>query len=485
MEESVDPGLLPFEELPHEGGGNLQVTRGGFHEVGHRLADDHARHHGFGHRIATQPVETMEIPTGRLAAGEQPGEPGGLAAGVGADAAHRVMLGRAHRNQVTRRVDAQEVLADFLHLAQATVDVGLAEQGDIQPQVLAEAALDAVAGADVLLHAAGDHVAGGELFLLGLVIGHEAVTGGVAQQAAVAPAALGDEDARRHDGGRVKLHRLHVAQLGNAGLEGDRRPDALVDDGVRRDPVDPPEAAGGDAGGAGDVGRQLAGDQVAHDGAVAAARVVDQRDGLAALMDGDGFGHRLVAHRVEHGVAGAVGDEAGAPLLGAAKIAGGDQAVGLGPLREADPPAIHHHLPLAGLDAVPGHAPGGQLAHGLGRSVGEQPRHLLVAAPVGAAHGVFKVHVLVVAGAPGGVAEAGLHAALGRRRVGALGRHQAEDDHLVAAAPGAHRRPQPRQPAPDDEDIGVNNAHVQRPRRLIAGAASAPPASAAGTDSGT
>ena len=41
------------------------------------------------------------------------------------------------------------------------------------------------------------------------------------------------------------------------------------------------------------------------------------------------------------------------------------------------------------------------------------------------------------------------------------------------------------EPAPDDEDIGVNNAHVQRSRRLIAGAASAPPASAAGTDSGT
>ena len=54
-----------------------------------------------------------------------------------------------------------------------------------------------------------------------------------------------------------------------------------------RDPVDPPEAAGGDAGGLRDVGRQLAGDQVAHDGAVAAARVVDQRDRLAALMDGD------------------------------------------------------------------------------------------------------------------------------------------------------------------------------------------------------
>ena len=91
---------------------------------------------------------------------------------------------------------------------------------------------DAVAGADVLLHAARHHVAGGELLLLGLVVGHEAVAGGVAQQAAVA---------RQPSVTRMPAGRWWSGETapppccpgGNAGLEGDRRADAFVDDGVR------------------------------------------------------------------------------------------------------------------------------------------------------------------------------------------------------------------------------------------------------------
>ena len=54
------------------------------------------------------------------------------------------------------------------------------------------------------------------------------------QQAAVAAAALGDQDAGRKDAGRMELHRLHVAERGDAGLERDRVADAFADHRVGR-----------------------------------------------------------------------------------------------------------------------------------------------------------------------------------------------------------------------------------------------------------
>jgi hypothetical protein len=56
---------------------------------------------------------------------------------VGAHAAHRVMLGGAHRNRVFRRIDAEEVAADVLHFAQVLVDVRGAQIADVQPQMFA------------------------------------------------------------------------------------------------------------------------------------------------------------------------------------------------------------------------------------------------------------------------------------------------------------------------------------------------------------
>ena len=53
------------------------------------------------------------------------------------------------------------------------------------------------------------------------------------------------------------------------------------------DSVEPAGAAGGDRGGLGDVGGQFAGDQIAHDRAVAAAAVVDQRERFGALEHRD------------------------------------------------------------------------------------------------------------------------------------------------------------------------------------------------------
>ena len=54
--------------------------------------------------------------------------------------------------------------------------------------------------------------------------------------------------------GRMELHRLHVAERRDAGLERDRVADALADHGVGRDPVEASRAAGRDRRRLGDVG---------------------------------------------------------------------------------------------------------------------------------------------------------------------------------------------------------------------------------------
>ncbi len=406
---------------------------------------------------------TIHVPARRLAGREQSLQCRALAGVVGAHAAHRVVLGRAHRDPLLDRVDAEEVVADLVHLAQVVLDVLLAQQRDVEPEVLAEARLRPLALGDVLLHPPRDDVARGELLLLGLVVGHEAVAVDVAQQAAVAAAALGDQDPRREDPGRVELHRLHVAQRRHAGLERDRGADALADHRVGRHPVDAARAAGGDRGGLGDVGDELAGDEVAHDRAVAALSVVDQRDRLGALVHRDRRADRLVAHRLQHRVAGAVGDVAGAPLLGAAEVALRDQPLRLGALGDRHLLAVDDDLAVALLDAAPGHAPGRQLAHRLGSGVDEHPDDVLVGAPVAAAHRVLEVYVLVVALALDDVAERRLHAALRRGGVRALRRHQRQDDDVVAATLGADAHAQAGESAADDEYVGVESLHLTAP----------------------
>ena len=125
-------------------------------------------------------------------------------------------------------------------------------------------------------------------------------------------------------------------------------------------------------------------------------------------------GNRLIAHGIEHGVAGAVGDITGAPLVGAAEGALSDQAMGFVALGDGDFLPVDDDVAIAPGHAAPGQAPGRQLAHRFGRGIDEHSHDLLVGAPVAAAHRVFEVHVFVVALALDDVAEARLHAALRR-----------------------------------------------------------------------
>ncbi len=329
--------------------------------------------------------------------------------------------------------------------------------------MVAEAVLGTLALGDVLFHPPAHDVARSELLLLRLVVRHEAVAVDVLQQAAVAATAFRDEDAGGKDAGRVELDRLHVAQGGDARFQRERAADAFADHRVGRHAVDPAGAAARDGGGLGHVRDQLAGDEVAHDGAVAAAGIVDERDGLGALVHGDLGTDRLVAHRLQHRVAGAVRNVARAPLLGAAEIPLRDQAVGFVALGDRHLLPVDDDGAVATAHAAPRHAPGGQLAHGLRRGVDEHPDHLLVGAPVAAAHRVLEVDVLGVALSLDHVGERGLHPALRRRRVRALGWHQRQDDHVVPAALRADRHPQAREPAADHEDVGVDDLHFGTP----------------------
>ena len=181
----------------------------------------------------------------------------------------------------------------------------------------------------MFFHTARYHIAGSQLRLFRFVVRHETVLATVEQQASISATTLRDQDASGKDTGGMKLYGFHIAQGGDTGFQGDGGTHSLVDNGVGGDPVDTTETASGDAGGFRHVRQQFTGHQVAHDGTTAAPAVVNQGYRFHPLVHRDIGGNGLVAHGIEHGVAGAVGDIAGAPLLRAAEIAAGDQAVGL------------------------------------------------------------------------------------------------------------------------------------------------------------
>ncbi len=463
VDERVEFRLFAPQEVVYQRRRDVDFVRDPVAVVGDVLADDHARDDRFRDRIAAQAVEAVHVPARRLAGREQALEVRALARVVGAHAAHRVVLRRPHRDPILGRIHAHEIVADLEDFAQVVPDVLLAQQRDIEPDVVAEPALRPLALGDVLLHASAHHVARRELLLLRLVVGHEAVAVDVLEQAAVAAAAFGDQNARRKDAGRMELDGLHVAERRDSGFQRKPAADALADDRVGRHPVDSPRAAGRDRRGLGDVGDELAGDEIAHDRAVAAAGVVDQRDRLGALVHRDLRTDRLVAHRLQHRVAGAVRDVARAPLLGAAEVALRNQAVGLGALGDRHRLAVDDDGAVALAHAAPRHAPRRELADRLGRRVDEHPDDLLVRAPVAAAHGVLEVDVLGVALPLDHVRERRLHSALGRRRVRTLGRHERQDDHVVAAALGADADAKPGEAAADHEDVGVYDLHFVTP----------------------
>src|SRR6266542_1860336 len=281
----------------------------------------------------------------------------------------------------------------------------------------------------------------------------------VAQQSAVAASAFGQEDAGRKDRRRVKLYRFHVAEDSDTGLEGNGGPNTFRDHSIGGYSVEPARASSSNSGGLGHVSNQLSGNEIPHDRAETAPAVMDQRDRLGALVHGDAIGNRLIAHRVEHRVARAIGHVTGAPLLRAAEVALGQQPVRFVAFRDGNLLAVDDDVTVAPAHAAPRHAPARQLAHGFGRAVDEHPDDLLVGAPIAAANRVFEMNVFVVAQAFNNVGETRLHAALRGAGVRSLRRHQRKNDHVVAAPFGADADTQTGKPATNDKNVGVNDFH--------------------------
>ena len=405
----------------------------------------------------------MQIPARRFTGGEQPLEPVGAAVLVRADAAHRIVLRRAHGDKLMDWVHAEEMRTDVVDLTQLGRDVVLAEVADIQPQVITVGALHAEALAHVLGHAPGNHVAGGKFGLLRLVVGHETVLVHVEERPAVAAAAFRHQNVRGHAARGMELDGLHVAEGHDAGIQGADLAAAVADDGVGGGAVDAPVPTCGDEGRLGDVGDKLPVAQGTDNRAHAALAVMDEGLSLHTVVDFHAVLEAFAVEGVQHGTPRAVSRVTGAPFRGAAEGAGVDEPVFAFLLFGLERLAALIVDVFARDDAVPRHAPVGHFTHDDGRAVRENAGHFLIAAPVGTLHGIGEVDVGAVALAHDGVAEGRLHTALRRRGMRPARRddgktdgvetfHSRGEGHTFAGEPGANA-----------QHVGINRSHDALP----------------------
>ena len=245
-------------------------------------------------------------------------------------------------------VGAGEVAADVHDLAQGLEDALARHLGDVERD---RAVLEAAALVDLGLLGARDHVAGGELDLVGRVALHEALAVGVEELGALAPRALGDEEAVLGQRRGVVLDHLHVHQ---------RRADAVglgdavagADERIRRRLVDLARAARGQDHRLGREQLERAGADVARDRAQALAVVVEHERGHEPLLVArEAFValEQLLVEDVEQGLAGDVGHVVGARLGGAAEGPGAQEPLLVAV--EGDPHVLELEDLLRGLAA--------------------------------------------------------------------------------------------------------------------------------------
>ena len=185
--------------------------------------------------------------------------------------------------------------------------------------------------------------------------------------------------------------------------------------------------------------------------------------GLHAVVHVHAQLQQAVVQGEEHGMARAVRGIAGTPFGRAAEGPGMDQAFILGLFRGLKGFAALVIGVFAGHHPAPGHAHPGHFAHGDGRGLGEQAGHLLVAAPVRAFDRVVEMNFRAVAVAHDGIAQGRLHAAHGRRGMGAPGRHQTQTDDAEARLRGFHGHALPGQTGAHAENITLKNTHTHPP----------------------
>jgi hypothetical protein len=138
VDQDIDLRLFAAQRFLHETGGNIPGVLRALAKVGDTLAHDHAGHHRIGHRVAAQPIKAVHVPAGRFTGRKQSLEGRTFPGVVRAHSTHRVVLRRSHRYPLLHRIDAEKIVADLVHLAQVVLDVMLAQECDIQPEVLAK-----------------------------------------------------------------------------------------------------------------------------------------------------------------------------------------------------------------------------------------------------------------------------------------------------------------------------------------------------------
>jgi hypothetical protein len=302
----------------------------------------------------------------------------------------------------------------------------------------------AAALADLGVDRAGDDVTRGEVLHDGRVLLHEALAVLVAQDAALAAGALGEQDAHLPDARRVELEELHVLQRQPA-PEG--RGLAVAGEGVRvrRDLEELAVAAGGEDDGLRLEDVEFAGGQLVRDDAGGLAdpvllvqqqvQDVELVEELHALLDA------VLVQRLQDHVAGAVRRVAGPAHRGLAVVTAvpAEAALVDGAVRGAVERQAHLLQVEDGVDGL----------------LREDLRGVLVDQVVAALDRVEGVPLPVVLF---DVGEGGGHAALGRAGVGA-GRVELGEHRGAAALRGLDGRAHSGAAGADDHGVVLVDLH--------------------------
>ena len=310
------------EAREREVGGNLRqvlLDRAGLHDFGELKAGSAAENDEVDEAIRAEAVGAVHADTSRLADCEQARhdrighavlQGHDLAVIVRRDAAHGVVNRRHDRDWLTRQVDTGEGHRCFGDAWQALGQNLRIDMVEVKEDVVLMLA-DAAAFADLHRHRARYHVAAGEVLRRRSVALHEALAFAIGEIAPFAPRALGDQNARAINTGRVELDELHV-------LERKARAEhhcvAITGAGMRRGraEIDPPIAAGRkhDRLSAEPVDRAVVESQRNH--AATDAVLHDQVDREIFDEEVGVVLQALLVERVKHCVAGAVRGRASA-----------------------------------------------------------------------------------------------------------------------------------------------------------------------------
>ena len=127
LNEGVQFGLFALDEVVNNAGRNVDGVFRLVAEVSDCFADDHTGNNGFSNGVTAETVKAVHIPASSFTGSEQALQSLRFAVRVGADTAHGVVLSRANRDPILRRVNAEEVMADFVNFTKVVFNVVFTE----------------------------------------------------------------------------------------------------------------------------------------------------------------------------------------------------------------------------------------------------------------------------------------------------------------------------------------------------------------------